>query len=194
MTHTMEEKIQMLDDYISQLDESVANKNEVEAEQLRYEIIAVYENEVDGLRRGLDAYSPDRELVSRPYDNISDAKILCAKLKNYKFNLKSGLYKVSQGIDNSVNVIQTTNQEMQSSISITLDQVTYDINSLSGSVLSKEEKEILCGKLATLSAEKNEKSRWEKAQEILKWVADKSVELGKVALPYVLQAILTIPA
>ena len=185
----MDKKIQKIDEYIEKLDYVIEINNESEAGQLRREIIAVYEHEIKGIRNGLDAYSADRALVSRPYNDVRDARLLRAKLDNYKINLKTGLHTVLRGNDSSVNVIQNNQQEMHSSITITLQQTISDINSLPENILSNEEKEILCGKLATLSAEKNSKSRWEKAQGILKWIADKSIELGKVALPYVLQAI-----
>ena len=185
----MDKKIQKIDEYIEKLDYVIEINNESEAGQLRREIIAVYEHEIKGIRNGLDAYSADRALVSRPYNDVRDARLLRAKLDNYKINLKTGLLTVLRGNDSSVNVIQNNQQEMHSSITITLQQTISDINSLPENILSNEEKEILCGKLATLSAEKNSKSRWEKAQGILKWIADKSIELGKVALPYVLQAI-----
>ena len=185
----MDEKIQKIDEYIEKLNYAIESNNESEAGQLRREIIAVYEHEIEGIRNGLDAYSADRALVSRPYNDVRDARLLRAKLENYKLNLKTGLHTVLRGNDSFVNVIQNNQQEMHSNITITLQQTIFDINSLPENILSNEEKEILCGKLATLSAEKNSKSRWEKAQGILKWIADKSIELGKVALPYVLQAI-----
>ena len=185
----MDEKIQKIDEYIEKLNYAIESNNESEAGQLRREIIAVYEHEIEGIRNGLDAYSADRALVSRPYNDVRDARLLRAKLENYKLNLKTGLHTVLRGNDSFVNVIQNNQQEMHSNITITLQQTVFDINSLPENILSNEEKEILCGKLATLSAEKNSKSRWEKAQGILKWIADKSIELGKVALPYVLQAI-----
>ena len=185
----MDEKIQKLDEYIEKLDNAIESNNESEAGQLRHEIISVYEYEIDGIRNGLEAFNPSRAFVAFSPNNVKDAKILRAKLQNYKLNLKSGLHTVLRGNDSSVNVVQNNQQEMHSNITITLQQTISDINSLPEDILSDEEKEILCGKLATLSAEKNSKSRWEKAQGILKWIAEKSFELGKVALPYILQAI-----
>ena len=55
MTHAMEEKIQLLDEYIEKLDEAISKKSDELAKQLRHEIVAVYENEIDGIRSGLDA-------------------------------------------------------------------------------------------------------------------------------------------
>ena len=49
----MEEKIKMIDQYISQLDDAINNNDSVYAEALQTEIIAVYESEIDGIRNGL---------------------------------------------------------------------------------------------------------------------------------------------
>ena len=123
MTHAMEEKIQLLDEYIEKLDEAISKKSDELAKQLRHEIVAVYENEIDGIRSGLDAYSPHHVYMTTPVDNIGDATILRAKLYNYKLNLASGLHKLLRNNDNSVNVTQNVQQAMKNSISISLDQI-----------------------------------------------------------------------
>ena len=194
MTHAMEEKIQLLDEYIEKLDEAISKKSDELAKQLRHEIVAVYENEIDGIRSGLDAYSPHHVYLTTPVDNIGDATILRAKLYNYKLNLASGLHKLLRNNDNSVNVTQNVQQAMKNSISISLDQTVSDINSLPQESLSAEDKDTLCGKLASLSAEKSKESKWEKAQGVLKWIAEKGFEVGKIALPYVLQSVFNTPA
>ena len=131
--------------------------------------------------------------MTTPVDNIGDATILRAKLYNYKLNLASGLHKLLRNNDNSVNVTQNVQQAMKNSISISLDQTFSDINSLPQESLSAEDKDTLCGKLASLSAEKSKESKWEKAQGVLKWIAEKGFEVGKIALPYVLQAVFNTP-
>ena len=37
--------------------------------------------------------------------------------------------------------------------------------------------------------EKDKTTKWEKAKEILKWIADKSVDVGIAALPYIWEII-----
>ena len=131
--------------------------------------------------------------MSGTVDFIGDANILRAKLQNYRINLLTGLHKEFRNGDNSVNVTQNVQQAMQNSISISLEQTVSDINSLPQESLSDEDKEILCGKLASLSAEKSKESKWEKAQGVLKWIAEKGFDVGKIALPYVLQATFNTP-
>ena len=193
MSHAMDQKNEMLDNYIEKLDDAISKGNGELAKQLRREIVAVYENEIDGIRSGLDAYSPHHVYMPTPIDNIGDATILRAKLYNYKLNLASGLHKLLRNNDNSVNVTQNVQQDVQNNISISLEQTVSDINSLPQESLSDEEKEILLGKLASLSAEKSKESKWEKAQGVLKWIAEKGFEVGKIALPYVLQTVFNTP-
>lgn len=189
MTATMVRKVEMVERYISDLREAIFAKNQEKCKQLIHLVVSVYENEIDDIRRGLDSYGFGFERGASHEDVIYDGIILQAKLENYKLNLQSGLHRVLRRSENSVNVIQSAQQTMQNSIVVTLEQTLADVYELPETALTKDEKELLCGKLATLSAEKNTKKRWEKAQGILKWVADKSIELGKVALPYILQAI-----
>lgn len=189
MSVAMELKVQMVERYISDFKEAISTKNQDKCKQLIHLVVSVYENEIDDIRRGLDSYGDGFERGTSREGVINDGIILQAKLENYKLNLQSGLHRVLRRKENSVNVIQSAQQTMQNSIVVTLEQTLADVYELPETVLTKNEKELLCGKLATLSAEKNTKKRWEKAQGILKWVADKSIELGKVALPYILQAI-----
>ena len=192
MNFAMTDKVQMIDEYIQKLIKAVDSNDVSTAKKLQNEIIAVYDEEINGIRTGLDNYSPVKTM-SKTVDFIGDANILRAKLQNYKINLLTGLHKEFRNGDNSVNVTQNVQQDMQNSISITLEQTVSDINSLPQESLSDEEKEILLGKLASLSAEKSKESKWEKAQGVLKWIAEKGFEVGKIALPYVLQAVFNTP-
>lgn len=193
MTHAMEEKIQMLEEYIGKLTEAIETSNTVSAKHLQKEVIAVYDNEIDGLRNELDNYSIVHSFGETPVDFIHDAKLLSAKLRNYKINLTSGLHKIFRNDEGAVNVTQNVQQKVQNNITISLEQTVSDINSLPQGVLSDEDKEILCGKLASLSTQKTTVSKWEKAQNVLKWIAEKGFEVGKIALPYVLQTVFNTP-
>ena len=189
MTHSMEEKIKLLDSYISKLDKAVAEKDSESAKRLQTEVISVYDSEIDGLKNELDNYSIAIFANTRNPDFIGDAQLLSAILTNYKVNLASGLYKVFQNADGAVNVTQSVQQEILNNIAVTIEQAIYDINVLPDTVLTDDDKEILVGKIATLSSMKDKESKLDKAKEILKWIANKSVDVGIAALPYVVQAI-----
>ena len=56
MTHFMEEKIKILEDYICMLEDAITKKDVGKAKELQTEIIAVYEPEIDSLKSELDNY------------------------------------------------------------------------------------------------------------------------------------------
>ena len=185
MTHSMEEKIRTIDGYIEHLEDSISTGDSKKAENLQTEIIAVYEPEIESLKSELDNYSITQFDTSTPVDYIGDAILLKAKLQNYKLNLASGLYKPFQGVDGAVTVTQHVNQDVSTSVVINLEQTIHSILQLPESVLSDDEKEILSGKIASISAEKDREKRWEKVSGVLKWIADKGIQVGIAALPYI---------
>lgn len=187
------EKIEMLDNYIRQLTQAVESNDITAAKTLQNEIISVYDHEIDGIRTGLDNYSAVLS-ASKSVNFLGDARILRSKLENYKLNLLSGLYDKFRSHDNAIKVTQSVQQQTNNNIVISLEQTVSDINSLPQESLSAEDKDILCGKLASLSTEKSKDSKWEKAQSALKWIAEKGFEVGKIALPYILQTVFNTPA
>lgn len=191
MTHFMEEKIKILEEYICALDDAITKNNEEKAKELQTEIIAVYEPEIDSLTSGLDNYSITHYGTSIPVDYIGDARLLKAKLRNYELNLASGLYKPFQGADGAgtVTVTQHVNQDVSTEVVITLDQVISSIQDLPETALSAEDKDILSGKIAAISSEKDKEKRWEKVSGTLKWIAEKGIQVGIAALPYIAKAV-----
>lgn len=185
----MEEKLKMLDNYINKLNAAVKEKNTAYAKSLQTEIIAVYSSEIETITDNLDNYSMTHLYGNTTVDYIGDARLLSAKLLNYKLNLASGLYKWLQSSDGAVTVTQHVNQDVNTTVVISLEQAINNINELPSSELSDEEKEILSGKLAGISVEKDKQKRWEKVGNTLKWIAEKGVEVGVAALPYIAKAL-----
>lgn len=186
VTHFMEEKLQMLESYINKLDTAVSENDIAKARALQREIIAVYDPEIESLNGGLNSYDVSYSFQNAPpVDYIGDAILLKVKLQNYKLNLASGLYKPFQGVDGAVTVTQHVNQDVSTSVVINLEQTIHSILQLPESVLSDDEKEILSGKIASISAEKDREKRWEKVSGVLKWIADKGIQVGIAALPYI---------
>lgn len=84
-------------------------------------------------------------------------------------------------IQNSSVIINSPNA------SVTFNQIVRTINQLDDSILESDDKEALISLLQELdSAQKTKESKWNKAKGILKWLADKSVDVGIAALPYIL--------
>ena len=190
MTHFMEEKLKMLDKYINELNTSVEEKNTENAKRLQTEVIAVYDSEIESLKNGLDSYSiAKRWGGNTTVDYIGDARLLSAKLVNYKLNLASGLYRHFKDADGTVNVTQQVSQDVTNTVAVSLQQTIKNINELPSSELSDQDKEILNGKLASISVENDKQKRWDKVGSVLKWIAEKGIEVGTVALPYIVKAL-----
>ena len=64
-----------------------------------------------------------------------------------------------------------------------------NIQDLPETELSAEDKDILSGKIAAISSEKDKEKRWEKVSGTLKWIADKGIQVGIAALPYIAKAL-----
>ena len=190
MTHYMEEKLQMLESYIDKLETAVSQNDNAKAKTLQREIIAVYEPEIASLRSQLDSQDVSHLLSNAPsVDYIGDAKLLQKKLQNYRLNLVTGIYKPFQSSDGAVTVTQQVNQDVNATIVITFEQVIHNIQQLPNAVLSDEEKEVLSGKIAAISAEKDKEKRWGKVCSALKWIAEKGIQVGIAALPYIAKAL-----
>ena len=186
MTHFMEEKLQMLESYITKLDTAVSENDIAKARALQREVIAVYDPEIESLRGGLDSQSISHSFKnSPPVDYIGDAILLRVKLQNYRLNLASGICKPFQNSDGAVTVTQHVNQDVSTSVIVNLEQAIHNIQELPESVLSSEDKEILSGKIASISAEKDKEKRWGKVCSALKWIAEKGIQVGIAALPYI---------
>lgn len=190
MTHFMEEKLKILESYIAELNAAVKENDIASAERLQTEVIAVYDSEIESLRNELDNYNVAKHWGGNTaVDFIGDARLLSAKLTNYRLNLASGLFRHLKDSDGTVNVTQQVSQDMTNTVTVSLEQTIKNINDLPSSELSEQDKEILSGKLASISVESDKQKRWEKAGNVLKWIADKGVEVGIAALPYITKAL-----
>lgn len=190
MTHYMEEKLKMLDAYINELNSAVQEKNIQNAKRLQTEVIAVYGSEIESLTSELDNYNVVKHWSGgTSVDYIGDARLLSAKLANYKINLASGLYRHFKDSDGAVNVTQQVSQDVTTTVTLTLEQTIKVVNELPPTALSDQDKEILNGKIASISIENDKQKRWEKVGNTLKWIAEKGIEVGTAALPYIVKAL-----
>lgn len=183
----MEDKIKLIDDYIVKL-QSVIDSNDCQtAERLQNTVIATFESEIDNILGGLDNYSYGH-LDGTPVDFLGDAAVLKDKLINFKTNLQSGIYFAMRR-NGGLSVTQHVTQQVQTDIKISFEQTITAIQEMPSDVLSDDEKDILCGKLIAIEKAKDKKTKWEKVQGALKWIADKSIEVGIAALPYIVKAL-----
>ena len=120
-----------------------------------------------------------------PTNYLGDIRLLKAHLINHKANLENNLSFIEGVTSQIFNIHQT--QKTDVSITITLEQTINLIESIPDEKLSPDEKEQLEGKLSKLGTEKEKSKVWDKTQSVLKWIADKGVEVGIAVLPYIVE-------
>lgn len=174
------EKCERIDDYIQKIDEQLEHFNIDEAKELQTIIIGVYSSELSGIYVGIDRYGGDEGVRQ-------NLIVLRGKLNNHKDNLRAGLFSGKATQNSAVYVNQSVNQEVSTTVSVSLESTISLINELPKAVLSDDDKDTLNGKLASISAEQQKERRWEKAKNTLKWIADKGIEVGIAALPYIVK-------
>lgn len=187
-------KLELVEEYIRRADEIIESKNRTTAKEFTREVIAVFQSEIPKITSQLTAYR-----FSGDQDDIKDTSTLRAMLFNYSTNIrrddeirKNDLEKLK--LQQSILTINNTNQNEASSqansyvtVVVTVTQAIESINNLPDDILSKEEKESLEEKVASLelltkSGDKEKASK--KLGSILKYVADKGIEVGIALLPY----------
>ena len=184
-----------IDDYIKKCD-SYIQKTKKEKETLIEEIVSVFSPEIENIEAQLDMFSPHSFVNTQPdvpYDLDGDLSKLKAKLiwfseKAFFSNALNAapLISIVQQNDNRVN------------LSVNLQFTIKQIQELAkNDVLSEEDKAILVGKLTEIEFEQNEGAKkaelWRKVGDVLKWLADKSVQVGIAALPYIIAALQNAP-
>lgn len=90
MTHTMELKIQMIDEYISKAKEIESNNDKNAAKRYVDTVLGIFSAEIPGLKNNLDRFN--YKFGDENTDHLFDVLLLREKLQNHKLNLQSGLY------------------------------------------------------------------------------------------------------
>ena len=172
----MNSKIELIDEYITKAKECIENENFLYAEKLNGEIINTFRNDIKYIWVGTE---DDKE---HPLQMLS---LLISKLRNLKGDLE--IEENKQNSEKALVLEQTLNTSI--SIQISFEQTITAIEAIPNEILSHDEKEQLEGKLSKLNTEKDKSKLWEKAQSVLKWIADKGFEVGIAALPYIAEAL-----
>lgn len=186
----MNSKIELIDEYIHQCETTESDKFECLIET----IVTLFKKDISDIAQGLEYYDQfhlkarlglEREPVETDY--TYDIKLLKQKLEYYKATLE---YELEKTKDSNIPLISVSqNQTNQISVNISLEQTITVIEAIPDDKLSQDEKEQLEGKLSKLNTEKDKSKLWEKTQSALKWIADKGVEVGIAALPYIVEAL-----
>lgn len=188
----MENKIAFIDSYIASCEKIY---HETDAESLINDIVGVLSSEIPNLKENLTYYGHYIEGVgSQNY--VADCKLLMMKLQNYKFNLeredkirndeleKLKLQK-SISINNTTQNYNTSSSTSSAEVSIKFEQLIENISSISNESLNIKEKEDLLALLSLIEMNKKNKSNIsEQVSKVLKFIADKGLDVIIAVLPY----------
>jgi len=127
-------------------------------------------------------------------DFIGDIKLLKQKLINYEANNKREQDKMAYDLEYArlkqpyvsahagSNPTQTAT--LTAHMTITVEQTVKQIDEISNDILSSSDKDVLkeyIYSLEGMKAAKNKSKFWEKSKELLKFVADKSIDVAIAA-------------
>lgn len=170
-------KTRIISSYIKKCESVLESKNMAEAEELVDEIIAVYSGEINDITVGLDSYAG--LYYDRKIDYLRDIKFLKAKLENYRSDIKRTPVGVNKGNTYNISATSTSTSTVNNEIKITFEQTIENINKLSPSILSDDEKQELEDKLASLRVVADSKDKdkiGKKLLSVLKFAITKGPE------------------
>jgi len=169
-----------IDEDIEKCENEINKSNKTDMRNLHTTLISKYRSIIDGFGKDLKSliYDESGSYVKLNLETMKQ-KLLLFKSMNYE-----NIYRQS----NTDVVFNNTNQ-VTNSIKITFSEVREKIENMS----ALQEKEILeilekVNELERIIESSERKTKkWEKAKDIIKWVADKGVDVGISLLPLILK-------
>lgn len=162
---------------------------EITKQQLYKEITAKYHSIIPNLGSGLYQYIAELGF----YDEVSGDSLrhnidqIYNKLTSFKAIGFPGVIKEAAAPSHQVLINNNNNANASATVTISISNTIELINQLPPDVLSDEEKEELEEKLSAVEVAKtsgNKEKLMGKVGNVLKYIADKSIEVGIAALPY----------
>lgn len=195
-------KVEQIDSYIFRCEEvtKASGKGDCDnPEKLVTEIIGLYEGEIKNIKNEIKIYNNYEPTFQ---DELDDIILLCAKLKNYKYNLDMDYEKMlhqlevarltQPKISAKANSIQKQSTNIEVSLSVTFNETRNKINQIDDTIFSEDDKETLIGYLSTLDnlKEKEDHNKfWEKSKKVLAFLADKGADAAIAMLPYIISGL-----
>ena len=176
------EKVKEIDRYISDINKILDSNDSDKAKDMQKKIIAVFGEEIMHLSKGLSNYS--LQALNDGYfkpDYIGDLNLIKAKLENYKTDL------YPKNINNDIPILKNE-IKIYNDINISITNTIQNIQRLPENVLSNEDKESIEEKLNTIERLMNEKDHENAKSRVLnvvRWLADKSVDAAIAILPLI---------
>ena len=164
---------------------------EIAKQQLYKEITAKYHSIIPNLGSGLYQYYSEQEF----YDDVSGEslnhnidqlfhKLTAFKITGYPGLIKDAALPLQQLIINNENKASASSSAV---VTVSISNTIELINKLPADVLSNKEKEELEEKLSAIEVARtsgNKEKIVGKVGNVLKYIADKGIEVGIAALPY----------
>ena len=177
----LDEFEQIIEEDIKKCDEEIKNGNKESRGKLHGILIAKYRPIIDGFDDGLHSLICDNDGTYRK-DNLErmKQKLLLFKAMDYKnIYAKAG--------SNTINVHNTNT--LSPVFNITFSEAKQKVENMTS--LKDEEIDEIHAKIDELEQIVNSSDRktkkWEKAKDIIKWVADKGIDVGITLLPLILK-------
>ena len=174
---------------IKKIDEVIDSSEEENLIRIHREIDGKYGAYVPDWDNGMYGYAPkfgfNYELIGVS-SLIHNLELMKAKLEGYTLGLEKPTQK-SYSPSNSVNVNVSNTNEVN--VTVSFEQARQQIEDMT-SLTDKETEEILA-KITELeeiiNSKEKKKTKWEKAKDVLVWLADKSFDVGMALLPLLLK-------
>lgn len=186
-----QDKISFIQSFIDRIDDAVATNNVDKAKRLQSEIISTFASDIPNITSQLDAragYHVYRQLngkIDTPIKYIEDLGILRNRLMKLQLDIK----EAPKESPSSPLISLTQIQNQTTSIQVDFDLTISTIEKLPDTSLSQEDKEILLGKLTSLKGCSDKGAKRDKSKGILKWLADKGVDVAIAVLPYIISVL-----
>lgn len=183
---------EMLSDDIEQIKSALENQsmNEDEKQQLYLSITAKYHPYVPQLGTGLYQYFAEQGF----YDEVTGDSLefnlrqIYNKLITFRSLNYPGLGAAITNAPNTVVTITNTNQN-QNTMTVSFDAVREKVNNMTS--LPDEDIEEIQNRIDEIeeivNSKESKSKKWSKAKEIIKWIADKGVDVGIALLPLLLK-------
>lgn len=179
-------KSTFIQSFVDRIDSAVEANNVDDAKRLQSEIIGTFASDIPNITNQLDSYAgyhSYNQLRGRedpPVKYIEDLGILRNRLVKLQLDIK----EPTKEAPSSPLISLTQVQNQTTSIQVDFDLAISTIEKLPEASLSQEDKEILLGKLTSLKGCSDKEAKWDKCKGILKWLADKGVDVAITVLPY----------
>jgi len=173
----------IIDEDIEKCKMALANNNKAEIKDVYNTLVSKYGSIIDGFTDNLLSLNYDTEGTNRK----KNVDTICQKLELFKAMQYENRYSSNCSSNNTVTVNNTNNMEFD--ISVSFSTVKEKIENMSA--LREDEITEILGKIEELekiiNSSERKTQKWANAKEIVKWIADKSVDVGLTLLPLILK-------